>query len=371
MSLESFCVCASEDGTELRMLSPLSRTNLAVYDLLGSPFGKTLWAARNLTVNPAYDAASATAVAAAAATAPGDSGAGASPGVLPRGTSFAGMTMASSVSSTKLDRIAATPDGSIVACSFENTLRLVGAESRGVVAEMWVEERILNLRCNSELLAVVTARSTQFFLIDTLLPLPELRTQWPAPNFNGLGALSAMIGPNCYFALPQSLSDKRDRGDIFLYNPKSANTLTVVDAHEDAVRCIEFCGNGTRFATCSGKGQKIRVWSCPECVPLYELVRGQAEAVIFSIGMNFDGTSVVVTSNTGTLHMFKPAAGSRSVGKTTTRQTHNAAFVSPDGSYMFVLYPPDAASKTAKLERYRLAHDLKSSELEQEINLTV
>lgn len=360
MSIQQYCVSHNDEGTDLRLLSPLNKTSLAVNDMTRSPFGKMVWSVRNLGFNPAYDAP----VTTVTATTTGATGSGAA-------AAAAAAAGADLNNNTKIDRIACTPDLSLVAVASERIIRLVSGETKAVVAELWMDDRVLALHMNSDLLCVVLARATHFFHVDTLQPLPELRTQWPTPNYTGLGALSKMHDSGtCYFATSQSLSDKKDRGDVFLYDPWRAATLTVFDAHKDEpIRCIEFSGSGTRLATCTTKGKHVRIWSCPDCTPLYELQRGQTEAVIYSIGLNYDATALALTSNTGTLHLFQPGKNARSVNKITTRTSATLCFMSPDGQFLFVLYPPDANNKTAKLERYKLSHDLKG-ELENEMNLS-
>jgi WD40 repeat protein len=420
MSIDNYCINFDEEGTQLRLLAPNNKTSVGVHEMLGNPFGTALFTIRNLGHNPAYESTGNEPVASSsapkkkapasgskakqgaksgsneydddeddalddtrtlsgqtaitsitsrnfAATSSGKITSSAAP-VTSGALDFAGNTLGAT---TKVDRITATPDCTLIAVGSERILRIVTADTKTVAAEIWMEEKILNLRCNSSILAVMLSKATHFFHLETLQPLPELRTQWPNLNHNGLGALSCMLGMSCFFAVSQSLSDKKLRGDVFLYNPISASTLTVVDAHEEPIRCVEFCGNGTRFATVSNHGRKIRIWSCPDCTPIYELQRGSSEAVIYSIAMNYDATILALTSNSGTLHLFKPQQNNRSIGKINGRTTPSLCFVSPDGMFLYVLYPPDANSKTAKLERHKLSFDLKTIEADNEINLTV
>lgn len=428
MSIDSYCINFDEEGTQLRLLAPNNKTSVVVHEMLGNPFGTALFTLRNLGHNPAYESTGNETTATVSPAKKGAAGKGkagskakqgggkggkagsneydddddidadgdgslddtrtlsgqsaavtsrnlasatnitSAGGIASGALDFAGNTLGAN---TKVDRITATPDCTIIAVACERILRIISAESKQVVAEIWMEEKILNLRANAQILAVILSKATHFFHIETMQPLPELRTQWPNFNHNGLGALSCMLGMSCFFAVSQSLSDKKLRGDVFLYNPLSASTLTVVDAHDEPVRCLEFCGNGTRFATVSNNGKKIRIWSCPDCTPIYELQRGSSEAVIYSIAMNYDATILGLTSNSGTLHLFKPAQNNRSIGKISGRTTPSLCFVSPDGMFLYVLYPPDATSKTAKLERHKLSFDLKTIEADNEMNLTV
>jgi len=90
----------------------------------------------------------------------------------------------------------------------------------------------------------------------------------------------------------------------------------VIVAHEHPVAQICITEDGTKLATTSERGTKIRLFDTSTGNSLQEFTRGAYGATISSLAFNSQATLIILTSNTGTLHMFaclapdpQPASG--------------------------------------------------------------
>ena len=86
--------------------------------------------------------------------------------------------------------------------------------------------------------------------------------------------------------------------------PKS----TLIAAHESALSCLALNQSGTRLATASERGTLVRVWDTRTGQRLAELRRGAESAEIQSLSFNLDSTCLLVSSDHGTVHIFKLVA---------------------------------------------------------------
>lgn len=219
-----------------------------------------------------------------------------------------------------------------------------------VLSEVHFEDRILNVLMNTKRLVVVLDRHMHLFDIDTLLPLPQIRTTNPL-NVEGAAALSPLFPDGtCWLAFPQSMkAAEQNRGDLCLLEASSCEALSVIQAHNARVSVVQFSCNGTRFATCSTRGQKIRVYSCPDFQLLHQLHRGQSEATIYSLALNATGDIVAATSSTGTLHVFRETNntsvrdrigpdGVKSFAKLNTPKTRTLCALSESGNVLSVIH---------------------------------
>lgn len=73
--------------------------------------------------------------------------------------------------------------------------------------------------------------------------------------------------------------------------------------------CFALSFDGTRIATASEKGTLIRVFDTLSGKLLQELRRGTEKAEIYSIAFNSTGQWLAVSSDRGTVHIFKLEAG--------------------------------------------------------------
>ena len=231
-------------------------------------------------------------------------------------------------------------------------LQLYDLNKSEVLTEMHFDTAILNVRINIKRLAVILDRHIHLFDLNTMQPLPQVRTTSPL-NKAGIGALSCLLNTGaCYFAFPQSSDkDNPSRGDVFVLDAISLQHISVIPAHNTTVVALEFCGSGTRLATCSVKGTVIRVFSNPNPTLLYTFRRGQQEAIIYSLAFNYAGDLLAVASNSGTLHLFRcdeqnqgasSLAGTRSFSKISIKEKQRTnCGISADGSVLSIVQVAD------------------------------
>jgi WD40 repeat protein len=110
---------------------------------------------------------------------------------------------------------------------------------------------------------------------------------------------------------------------VELYDIKKT---THIAAHETALACIALSFDGTRLATASEKGTLIRVFDTKTGKLLHELRRGAERADIYSISFHPSNQWIVVSSDKGTVHVFKLEESERE--KNSNNPTSSLSFFS-------------------------------------------
>ncbi|CAI9633433.1 unnamed protein product [Alternaria burnsii] len=95
----------------------------------------------------------------------------------------------------------------------------------------------------------------------------------------------------------------RAAGQVKIYDLNTGN-VSIIPAHESPLRAIGISRAGDLIATASEQGTLIRLWSFPSCTKLAELRRGVDPAAIFSLAFSPDGSTLAVTSDKSTLHIY-------------------------------------------------------------------
>ena len=102
----------------------------------------------------------------------------------------------------------------------------------------------------------------------------------------------------------------RAAGQVKLFNLETRN-VSIIPAHESPLRALALSRDCDTLATASEVGTIIRLWSFPACTKLSELRRGVDPAIILSLAFSPSATTLAVTSDKSTLHIFDlPAAQS-------------------------------------------------------------
>lgn len=89
---------------------------------------------------------------------------------------------------------------------------------------------------------------------------------------------------------------------VELYDHKKT---TLITAHETALACFALSFDGQRLATASEKGTLIRIFDTYSGRLVQELRRGADKAEIYSIAFNSTREWLAVSSDRGTVHIFK------------------------------------------------------------------
>lgn len=99
----------------------------------------------------------------------------------------------------------------------------------------------------------------------------------------------------------------RTVGQVKLFDLTTSN-VSIIPAHESPLRALAISKNGDLVATASEQGTIIRLWSFPSCTKIAELRRGVDPAAIFSLAFSPSGSTLAVTSDKSTLHIFDLSA---------------------------------------------------------------
>ena len=113
----------------------------------------------------------------------------------------------------------------------------------------------------------------------------------------------------------------RSPGKVQLVELASGN-VSIIPAHTSALRAMDLSSDGQMLATASETGTLIRVFSTANCTKIAELRRGVDPAYIFSIAISPNCSTLAVTSDKSTLHVFD-------LPQTASSQTHRNSSLGP------------------------------------------
>ncbi|KAL0483094.1 autophagy-related protein ATG18 [Acrasis kona] len=191
-------------------------------------------------------------------------------------------------------------------------LQLFNTSESKVICELNFVTNILNVLMSKKRLVVVLEKKIHLFDISNMKILSTIETE---KNPKGLCTLASKIVKRkneqgeeeedeepSYIAYPIG----PESNQIMVCNAKNANRVDVaIKAHKAAISALQFNSDGSLLATASNKGTVIRIFSVPDFELLYTLRRGSYAASIYSISFNASSTMVCVSSDTGTIHIYK------------------------------------------------------------------
>jgi len=100
----------------------------------------------------------------------------------------------------------------------------------------------------------------------------------------------------------------KDEGTILIKN-YTQNTSRVIHAHDNAISQICLNVDGIRLATASTRGTLVRIFDTESGKQLLEFRRGSSPAAIESLSFNNRSTSLALSSDKGTIHIYSCANG--------------------------------------------------------------
>ena len=195
------------------------------------------------------------------------------------------------------------------------------------IGELSFRSEVKAVRMSRERVVVVLEYKIYVYNFADLNLLHTLET---VSNPKGLCALCA-DSRLCVLACP-GLQKGHLRVELF-----DISRSTLIAAHESALSCLALNLDGSRLATASERGTLVRVWDTRSGQRLAELRRGAESAEIQSLSFNLDASCLLVSSDHGTVHIFKleaAAAGKPDGGapEATPRSEASTAVASPSGS---------------------------------------
>eukprot|EP01118_Nematostelium_gracile_P005312 TRINITY_DN1671_c0_g1_i1.p1 TRINITY_DN1671_c0_g1~~TRINITY_DN1671_c0_g1_i1.p1 ORF type:complete len:354 (-),score=60.51 TRINITY_DN1671_c0_g1_i1:38-1099(-) len=180
-------------------------------------------------------------------------------------------------------------------------LHILNTKNRTTICELSFVTPILAVKMNKKRLVVVMETKIHIYDISSIKILHTIDT---VPNPKGLCALSPS-GDNCYLAYPGST----EKGTIVIFDALSLQISNMIEAHKTPLSRMTINWSGNLIASSSNKGTVIRVHSITDEKKCYQFRRGTYPAVVYSIAFSFDSTLLVVSSETGTVHIFKVDQG--------------------------------------------------------------
>ncbi|WFD34171.1 pre-rRNA processing protein [Malassezia cuniculi] len=190
--------------------------------------------------------------------------------------------------------------------SSPRTVKIVNTKRRSTICELHFPSMVLGVHMNRRRLVVVLDTEIYIYDISTMKLLHTVAT---GPNPAGLCSLST--SENCLFAYATVGSLGSAPGDVYIYDALALEVVTVVHAHKAPIASIALNRDATLLATASEKGTIIRVFSLPSGRLVHHFRRGTYAAHIHSITFSYDSTFVCVTSDSGTVHLFRIEADNR------------------------------------------------------------
>eukprot|EP00727_Mastigamoeba_balamuthi_P013444 m51a1_g8722 putative autophagy protein 18 (361) ;mRNA; f:175335-176969 len=181
------------------------------------------------------------------------------------------------------------------------TLALVGAvagQAPRVLAEHTFVTCVCAVRITPKRLVVVL--ETKLHIFDTARARdPPLQTVDTGSNPLGLVAVSK-ASERCCIAYPVQTP-----GQLAVYDGVTLAMTNVIRAHTNPLAAVAMSEDGTLIATASQKGTVVRVYSALRAQRLASLRRGSYPATISCIAFAPDSSLLAVSSDTGTVHVFR------------------------------------------------------------------
>lgn len=172
------------------------------------------------------------------------------------------------------------------------------------VSERIEKDRIVGIKMNNDVIAIVMARSIVVYKLQNMQLLRKIKT---APNPNGVCALSS-------YKEKILICPGREVGTVLVVD-YAADTERTVKCHTSAIQTITINTTtddpnfadpnaDTMFATTSEQGTLIRVFDMSTHEKLHELRRGSDSCRIYDVHFSTDSKCLAVTSNKGTVHVY-------------------------------------------------------------------
>lgn len=214
-------------------------------------------------------------------------------------------------------------------------LKLVNSKKNSTICDLIFPSTILNIKLSKKTLVVLLA--TQIYIYD-ITSLRLLHTIETSANPHGLCAFAnndLTNNSNTFLAYPsppktmthdsllvtgintnggnnsvqnniQSVSNSPNRvGDVIIFNTTTLQPLSVIEAHKSHLAALTLSNDGNLLGTASDKGTIIRVFNVMTGVKLFQFRRGTYPTKIFSLKFSNDNKYIIVTSSSGTVHIFR------------------------------------------------------------------
>eukprot|EP00050_Salpingoeca_kvevrii_P006811 m.291865 g.291865 ORF g.291865 m.291865 type:complete len:369 (+) comp12528_c0_seq1:227-1333(+) len=180
-----------------------------------------------------------------------------------------------------------------------NKVVLWNEATQEVVFELAFKSQVKAVRLRHDRLIVVLATRVHVYTLEQ--PPQPLAVFQTCDNPRGLAAFCADPDHSPILACPGPAP-----GQVNIINVGQDKAVpSVISAHETSLSCISLNPDGSLLATASEKGTLIRIFDVASGAKLHELRRGSQRATINSINFNIPSDMVCVSSDKGTIHVFR------------------------------------------------------------------
>ncbi|KAI3893598.1 hypothetical protein MKW92_052268 [Papaver armeniacum] len=161
--------------------------------------------------------------------------------------------------------------------------------------ELSFRSNVRAVRLRRDRIIVILEQKLFIFNFNDMKLLHQIETY---PNPNGLCEVSHASG-SLVVAFPGL-----HRGQVRVENYTTKKT-NFIPAHDSSIECMSLTLDGKLLATASSKGTLVRIFNTSNGTLLQEVRRGADRAEIYSLAFSPNTQWLAVSSNKGTVHVFK------------------------------------------------------------------
>ena len=159
---------------------------------------------------------------------------------------------------------------------------------------------VLNVKFKKDLIFIVCEKKIYVFNVQTSQNIDTFDT---ITNKRGIIAVNGSKDKTI-MAHPIQFEDEPDKGYVGIKNYKTNKYFPLL-VHDEPISYMEMDYKGILLATVNEKGIFIRIHNLLDKTLIYELKRGKDKAIINYITFDLDYNYIGVTSNKGTIHIWK------------------------------------------------------------------
>lgn len=175
----------------------------------------------------------------------------------------------------------------------DNKLIIWDDDKKKVLGEISFNYKIIGVEINNKYIVVITDHKIYIYEFDTLILLKSFET---FSNYNGIVALSLK---GDYVVFPNN-----NLGTITIYHIKS-NQLLQIKSYTYSIDYVYISKDSKYIVTCSDNGTIVRIFDIEKGNIVDEFRRGFEKVKITNVIMKDDNSLLLVSSNTGTIHIFE------------------------------------------------------------------
>lgn len=180
--------------------------------------------------------------------------------------------------------------------SSQRVLSVYNYKSNNIITELAFEHRIKSVCSN--LIRLIIALDEKIFVLKT-------------DNFKCIVCISDLnilknvnLAQSTEYCL-MAYTNSESQGYVHIFDCFNGDRVNVLSCHKSNIAILSLSFTGKKLATASAKGTIIKLFDSITGDLLQQFQRGMSVAVIYSLVFINSDEDLVVTSNTGTLHIFQ------------------------------------------------------------------